>query len=507
MSQLLLAHGRTARSPRGARRSALPRALAALLLAAPALLAGGPAFAVERIEGPPPWRIGGRTGFTCDAATFPDSAGYHLEVYLRIPPATLERLARGTAGQANVRAVVKVRSRYGSGDLESAQEFEIQHADTSRGQGRVVLFRFPVAPGACRVQARLEDLQSRKRGIVYSGNKVPESTEIRGDMEIPRPQAGRDVSDIEFVWPAAGAKSPGLAFVRGGQVRIPNPDRLYGLFAGTLDAAFTARSRAGDERPWRWVARVLDDSGRALVQKESTAVAGRFATASARFDVTDLPAGAYQLDARIWQEGDAGALQRRARFSVGWDPDTWNRNAADVADDVHFLLEAREEEQFAVLQPGEQEKLLEDFWRKRDPTPETALNEAYLTFRERVEHANAQYARFGIDRGMFSDMGRVYIRYGEPTDILRQVIPAGDATLSRALEEIIRREDREMGEVNQKGPGGDQRPYEVWIYEGDIPLPFDADPTSQGHVTKRRLLFLFVDEQGLGTYTLRYSTE
>ena len=161
-----------------------------------------------------------------------------------------------------------------------------------------------------------------------------------------------------------------------------------------------------------------------------------------------------------------------------------------------------------VLQPGEQERMLEDFWRRRDPTPETAVNEAYLLFRERVEHANQQYSRFGIDRGMFSDMGRVYIRYGEPTDILHQVIPAGDETLTRALEDIIKREDRVMGEVNQKGPGGDQRPYEVWTYEGDIPLPFDAEPgAGQGRVTKRRLLFLFVDEQGLGTYTLRYSTE
>jgi len=76
------------------------------------------------------------------------------------------------------------------------------------------------------------------------------------------------------------------------------------------------------------------------------------------------------------------------------------------------------------------------------------------------------------------------------------------------LQQIIVSEDRVMGEVNQKGLGGDQRPYEVWIYQGDIPLPFDADPASTiGRVNRRRLLFLFVDEQGLGTYTLRYSTE
>ncbi len=491
----------TARPLRGARRFAC-----ALGLLAPLSLVT-PANAVERLEGPPPWRIGGRTGFTCDVASFPDSSGYHLEVYVRIPPATLEHLARGVDGQSAVRATVKVRSRYSNADLESSQEFGWSPEDTTHGQGRVVLFRFPVSPGGCRVQTRLEDLQSRKRGIIYSGGRVPESTEIRGDFEVPHPQAGRDLSELEFVWPVA-TQAPGLAFVRGGQARIPNPDRLYGLYAGTLEAAFTARSRPHDERPWRWVVRLLDANGGAVAQRESTAVAGGLAQGAARFDVTDLPAGAYQLDARVWQEGDPGALSRRSRFSVGWNPDTWNRNAADVADDVHFLLESKDEETFAVLQPGEQEKLLEQFWRRRDPTPETAVNESYLTFRERVEHANAQYSRFGIDRGMFSDMGRVYIRYGEPTDVLRQVMPAGEETLTRALEDIIRNEDRVVGEVNQKGPGGDQRPYEVWIYEGDIPLPFDAEPEAgQVRVTKRRLLFLFVDEQGLGTYTLRYSTE
>jgi hypothetical protein len=51
------------------------------------------------------------------------------------------------------------------------------------------------------------------------------------------------------------------------------------------------------------------------------------------------------------------------------------------------------------------------------------------------------------------------------------------------------------------------RPFEVWIYEGDIPLPPDADPETPSTPRWRRLLFLFVDDQGLGHYTLRYSTE
>lgn len=461
---------------------------------------------MTRLEGPPPWRIGGRTGFTCDAAAFPDSSGYHLEVYLRVPPATLEQLALDEAGEAHLRATVSVRGR-GRAPVESSREFAVAPDDTARGHGRVVLFRFPIAPGPCRVQARLEDLHSHKRGIVYSGRGVAEHTEIRGDLEVPRPQAGRDLSDIEFTWPES-VRSPGLEFVRDGHAWVPNPDRLYGLHAGTLEAAFRARGKPGDARAWRWVVRVLDAADGVVAQHESTLVAGRFAHGSVRFDVSDQPAGAYQLDVRLWQEGDAGALQRRARFSVAWEPGTWSRNAADIADDVHFLLEARDEERFPAMQPGEQERLLEEFWRRRDPSPETAVNEAYETFRERVAHANREFSRHGIGKGMFSDMGRVYIRYGQPTDLLHQVMPAGDETLTRVLEEIVRHEDRALGSVNLKGPGGDQRPYEVWIYEGDIPVPVDVEPTGgMERLSRRRLLFLFVDEQGLGTYTLRYSTE
>jgi hypothetical protein len=102
----------------------------------------------------------------------------------------------------------------------------------------------------------------------------------------------------------------------------------------------------------------------------------------------------------------------------------------------------------------------------------------------------------------------VYIRYGEPSEILHQVMPAGNETLTEQLQQIMDTERRSPDDVQQHSLGGDQRPYEVWIYEGDIPLPLDVDPSdpNRGH-SRRRLLFLFVDEQGAGVYRLRYSTE
>ena len=491
-----------ARPPRGARRYVFLFGSCLLLaLASPA------AAGIEKQEGPPPWRVGGRVGFTLDASAFPDSSGLQLEVDLRVPPATILQLARDAEGDAKLHAEVKVRGRYGSRDLQSEQDFTISASDTALGQGKVLVMRFPAAPGPCEIQARLDDIFSKRRGLLYTGRDVNENASVAGVVEIPRPQAGRDMGDIEFLWPTHGERV-GLAFVRNGRVVVPNPERLYGLFAGELHAAFVARAKPGDARPWHYVARVFDAKGDGVAQVESTSAATRILDGDLSFDMSKEPAGAYDLEVKAWQDGDAGALLRRSRFSLSWKSDTWLRNSADLTDEVHFLLDGDGEDAFAVMQPGEQERYLDEFWKLRDPTPETAFNEAYATFRERVDHANTSFHHIGIEKGMFSDQGRTYIRYGEPTEILHQVIPAGDETLTQQLDDISATEDRSVGEVRQKGLGGDMRPFEVWVYEGDIPLPPDADPRVRDRrPPRRRIVFLFVDQHGTGNYVLRYSTE
>lgn len=492
-------HLDTTRSPRGARRVVL---MLGLMLVVSGV---APVARAERFEGPPPWRVGGRVGFALDSALFPDSTGGRLEVYLRVPPATLARLASDEQGRAHVRATLRVRPR-GEDWLTSTQEVALAVADSADPMGAVLLLRFPARSGACRIEARLEDLGTRRRGL-HSGGNANESAELRGEVELPRAQNGRELSDLQFLWPRGG-QALGLEFVRDGQARRPDPERLYGLYGATLRATFTARSRPGDVRPWKWTARVLDASGALVARRDSTAEAGRVAVGEVAIPLEDHPAGAYDLDLQVWQEGDTAPLQRRARFSLGWEPATWWRDTEDLADDVHFLFQSEEEQTFATLSLGEQERRVAEFWSRRDPTPETPVNEARMLFHERVAHANAQWSRFGIGKGMFTDMGRVYIRYGAPYEIAHQVMPAGEETLSKVLEDLMVSDTREVGEIHQKGPGGDQRPFEVWTYQGDIPVPFDVEPGSVPPGSgKRRLLFLFVDEQGLGTFTLRYSTE
>jgi hypothetical protein len=210
-------------------------------------------------------------------------------------------------------------------------------------------------------------LNPHKRGL----SSVMARAEVKGELDVPKPQAGRDLSDLEFAWPSSAACSQGLAFVRGGRTHIPNPDRLYGLYASGMEVVFTARAKPGDQRPWHWVVRVLDAKGQAVAQQESTSAAGVLAEGAAHFDLSNQPAGVYFVDAKAWQENDPGALERKTRFSIGWKYDTWNRSAADIADDIHFLLEARDEDEFVVLQPGQQGRSSTTSGAV-GPTPETA---------------------------------------------------------------------------------------------------------------------------------------
>jgi len=492
------------RSLTGARCRLARPLLAALALAAVATTVSE-AARIDEMLGALPWRVGGRVGFTVDAAAFPDSAGHMLDVYVRIPPVTIEALTLDSLATGKLRLTARLRSGFAGKQATQTQEVGIAAGDSARGFGRVVLLRFPLLPGPQRLAIKLEDARSRKRGIAYLGRKVAESAQVEGEFVVTVPKSGVDLSDMEFVWSETAGRE-GSAFLRGGRDVLPNPERLYGLHAPEVRAFFVARGDSGEGRPWRWKARVLDSASNVVAERESTGAAAPRLDAETSFDLTREPAGAYTLEVRAWRDGDKIQALRQAKFSIAWRQDSWFRNPRDVEDAVHLLLPPDDEEAFAHMQPGEQERILDEFWRVRDPSPGTAHNEALHNFERRVAYANLTYARLGQGPGMLTDMGRVYVRYGEPSEVLRQVIPSGDNTLLQALREIQITEDRPLGDVEQKGPGGDMRPFEVWIYEGDIPPPVDADPREK-RVNRKRLVFLFVDEMGLGQYTQRYSTE
>ncbi|HXF43649.1 MAG TPA: GWxTD domain-containing protein, partial [Pyrinomonadaceae bacterium] len=135
--------------------------------------------------------------------------------------------------------------------------------------------------------------------------------------------------------------------------------------------------------------------------------------------------------------------------------------------DVAPIITKEERRAFMALQTDEErENFIENFWRRRDPNPDTEENEYREEYYERVAYANEHFTS-GIP-GWKTDRGRIYIAWGKPDSI--ESHPSGGAY------------DRPSWEG---GGTTTTYPFEIWFYRhlegvGDgIEIEF-VDPTGTG---------------------------
>ena len=135
--------------------------------------------------------------------------------------------------------------------------------------------------------------------------------------------------------------------------------------------------------------------------------------------------------------------------------------------DVLYIITDEERKAFKKLQTDEErERFIEEFWRRRDPDPDTDENEFKEEYYERVAYANEHFAS-GIP-GWKTDRGRIWIMYGKPDE--RETHPMGGAY------------DRPSYEG---GGSTSTYPFEIWFYRylagvgSGIEIEF-VDPTGSG---------------------------
>lgn len=109
------------------------------------------------------------------------------------------------------------------------------------------------------------------------------------------------------------------------------------------------------------------------------------------------------------------------------------------------------------------ELFIEDFWKKRDPSPGTEENENRREYERRLEYAERFFKeKIGTGRGWESDRGKVYLLLGEPDERSTQ-----------------------QGTIIDRFGQPKRVLMEIWVY------------------TYHRLYLRFVDAEGLGRYQLR----
>src|SRR5579872_7150603 len=100
-------------------------------------------------------------------------------------------------------------------------------------------------------------------------------------------------------------------------------------------------------------------------------------------------------------------------------------------EDVAYIITDEERQAFKRLATDEErDSFIEQFWLRRDPTPDTVENEYKEEHYRRIAYANDHYAS-GIP-GWKADRGRIYIMYGPADEI--ESHPSG-GTYERPAEE------------------------------------------------------------------------
>lgn len=131
-------------------------------------------------------------------------------------------------------------------------------------------------------------------------------------------------------------------------------------------------------------------------------------------------------------------------------------NAKDLDLMIDQLIYIANDEQLSKVESArtseEKQKKFIEFWKSKDPSPNTSKNELMIDYYKRIQMANERYSHY-ID-GWKTDMGMVFIIFGEPNTIERY--PFQENT----------------------------KPYEVWYY-------YSANKE-----------FIFIDETGFGDYRL-----
>jgi len=174
---------------------------------------------------------------------------------------------------------------------------------------------------------------------------------------------------------------------------------------------------------------------------------GIFVTLITLFLVSSLVVLAQQKDPKANRSTSRGPKKEDDAKTKSRQQELQNKALKKWLDeDVAYIITDEERAAFKRLSTDEErEQFIEQFWLRRDPTPDTVENEFKEEHYERIAYANERYA--SGKPGWKTDRGRIYIIHGKPDEI--QSHPSG-GTYDRPF--------------NEGGGTTSTYPFEIWTY-------------------------------------------
>ncbi|MCY3772520.1 MAG: GWxTD domain-containing protein [Gemmatimonadetes bacterium] len=349
---------------------------------------------------------------------------------------------------------------------------------TRRGEERVVLEQIAagVNPGSYRAKVLVTDLNSNRQGEA-----------IKPFIARPLDSPELSVSNLQLSTLIQRAEEDNR-FTKNGLLVLPNPLRIFEKWAEMPeDGSYKPRNMflyfeiynlapdsTGKEAGYDIYPAVTSHANEMsfpLPPKTNRRITGTDGLDVIALDYMTFPEGVYTLEVTVEDAQTGTEASSSAVFEIVQPPPPPPPVTALTEEQAKrgrrmlaILASKRERDLYDSLDLEGKTEFLIAFWRMRDPTPETPENESMMVFNERFSYADFQLG------GAESDRGTVFIRYGQP-------------------EEIVRYDSDNIMKAHQ-----------IWYYTEGV----DGDPsrTTEGG----RHFFVFGDRRGIGRYELLHAS-
>jgi GWxTD domain-containing protein len=406
-------------------------------------------------ETPSPGISPTRPRFSADATVQPGEAGapeVRIDYRLARSELLFERTPTGYRAAYEIRVIFSTEKgkKEVAGDAYTRELRVRGYSETQQGNDIVDHVTFRMPPGRYLVEIAITDLNAER----------PSSTTL--PIEVPGIAEGQIwLTDLYFG--TTGGDSTGSTGQRA--VLIPNPSRSFGEDL----PRFAAGGEIVDNRPagapdsaYQLSYRVLNDL-QTVVARGDTSMARRGPRTPflIRPGLGPLESGTYRfvlelsspLSPATDKKKKPTPIRREKSFTVVPSAASATADIKTALEVLRYIAtEAEITEMDRLRTPEERQRFWEVFWKSRDPSPETTRNEAMEEFYKRVRYADQ---RFGVGGpGWKTDMGRIYIQFSQPDEIVRN------------------------------------------------PFRFDGPPEEIWYYYQSRRTFVFVDRDGFGRYEL-----